>query len=58
MIDYQSYCAIREAHERDGLSARQIAAKLGVHPETVGKWIKRPRYEQRKAPPRGSKLDA
>lgn len=58
MIDYQTYCAIREAHERDGLSARQIAAKLGVHPETVAKWIKRPRYEQRKAPPRGSKLDA
>ena len=57
MIDYQTYCAIREAHEREGLSTRQIAAKLGVHPETVAKWAHRSRYEQRKAPPRGSKLD-
>ncbi|MGH9435544.1 MAG: helix-turn-helix domain-containing protein, partial [Terriglobia bacterium] len=58
MIDYQTYCAIREAHEREGLSGRQIAKRLGIHPETVSKWVKRLRYEQRKAPPRGSKIDA
>jgi len=58
MIDYQTYCAIREARERDGLSGRQIARKLGLRPETVIKWLKRPRYEQRKAPPRPRKLDA
>ena len=57
MIDYQTYCAIREALDRGGLSIRQIAEQLAVHPETVAKWSKRPRYEQRKAPPRGSKLD-
>ncbi len=58
MIDYQTYCAIREGRERDGLSGRQIARKLGLRPETVSKWLQRPRYEQRKAPPRASKLDA
>jgi transcriptional regulator with XRE-family HTH domain len=58
MIDYQTYCAIREGRERDGLTGRQIARKLGLRPETVSKWLKRPRYEQRKAPPRASKLDA
>lgn len=58
MIDYQTYCAIHATREKEGLSARQIARKLGLRPETVTKWLKRPRYEQRKAPPRPSKLDA
>ena len=47
MIDYPTYCAIRQARDREGLSGRQIAEQLGLHPETVSKWLNRPAYEQR-----------
>ena len=57
MIDYQTYCAIREARDREGLSGRQIAQRLGLRPETVNKWLERERYEQRQGPARKSKLD-
>jgi transposase/DUF971 family protein len=57
MIDYQTYCAIREARDREGLSGRQIAQRLGLRPETVNKWLERERYEPRQGPARKSKLD-
>ena len=58
MIDYPTYCQIHALHRERGLKSRQIAAELGLHPETVSKWLRRPSYEQRKAAPRPSKLDA
>ena len=57
MIDYHTYCQIHTLHRERGLKNKQIAAELGLHPETVAKWLRRPSYEQRKAAPRPSKLD-
>jgi hypothetical protein len=41
--------AVREAlrlREHGGLTNRQIAARLGVHPSTVGRWLKAPPAHQ------------
>src|ERR1700677_4062884 len=57
MIDYETYCKIRDHRDRLGLSIPQTAQALGLHPETVSKWSRRECYAQRVAPPRGSQLD-
>ena len=57
MIDYETYCKIRDHRDRQRLSITQTAQALGLHPETVSKWSRRERYAQRAAPPRGSQLD-
>lgn len=58
MIDYQTFCKLRQLHDVDRLSVTQIAAELGLHRETVANWIPRPKYEQRRSEQRrSSKLD-
>ena len=57
MIDYETYCKIHDHHTRQGLSIAQTARALGVHPETVAKWVKRAQYRARVAAPRASRLD-
>lgn len=57
MIDYQTYCSIRDHRDRQGLSITQTARALGLHPETVAKWSRRERYEARAPAKRGSQLD-
>jgi transposase-like protein len=57
VIDYQTFCHLRQLRDRDGLNAAQIARELGLHPQTVSLWIDRTTYDRRKAPPRSSKLD-
>jgi transposase len=57
MIDYETFCKIREYHTRQGLKPEQIARALGLDGRTVGKWIDEPRYRPRHAPARSSKLD-
>jgi transposase len=57
MIDYETYCKIRDHRDRQGLSITQTAQALGLHPETVSKWSRRERYEQRAPAKRGSQLD-
>ena len=59
MIDYQTFCQIRQMRDQDKLGVGQIARALSLERATVRKWIGRPRYERRKsaAKPRGSKLD-
>jgi transposase len=57
MIDYQSFHQIHHLHDQEHLSAAQIALRLNLHPQTVCKWIGRPKYERRAQPPRPSKLD-
>jgi len=59
MIDYATYCRVRQAYEQEKLTISQIARLLALHRQTVRKWIGRPRYEQRPAAPRprASKLD-
>ena len=59
MIDYQTFCQIRQMRDQDKLSVGQIARAHSIERATVRKWIGRLRYERRKsaAKPRGSKLD-
>ncbi len=57
MIDYETYCKIRDHRDRLGLSIEQTAQALGLHRQTVSKWSRRERYAQRANPPRGSQLD-
>ncbi len=49
MIDYHTYCQIKNLHENDKLTPQQIARKLRLTTKTVKKWIKKDRYEQRKS---------
>lgn len=58
MIDYETFCKIRDYHEQQGLKVEQIAQALGLDGRTVAKWIAEPRYRPRHAPVRPSKLDA
>lgn len=57
MIDYATFCQIRDAHQRQKLSVEQIAQSLNLHRQTVSYWIGQPSYRPRHAPPRPSKLD-
>lgn len=58
MIDYETFCKIRAHHDRQGLTIAQTARALGVHPQTVAKWVRRTRYAARVSAPRASRLDA
>lgn len=59
MISYQCFCKLRQLHDVDRLSIPQIAVELGLHRQTVSKWISRTTYEQRRSNrPRTGKLDA
>ena len=57
MIDYDTYCQIKRHAEQDQLSASQIADTLGLDPRTVAKWLAAPRFTQKAASSRPSKLD-
>ncbi len=57
MIDYETYCKIRDYHQQKGLKATQIARALGLDGRTVTRWLNEPRYRPRLSGPRASKLD-
>lgn len=57
MIDYQTYCRIRDYQEQQGLNINQIADVLNLNAKTVTKWLAEPRYRPRTTAPRPSKLD-
>jgi len=57
MIDYETFMKIHDHHERQGLTIAQTARTLGLHPETVSKWVKCTRYERRRPVKRASRLD-
>ena len=58
MIDYQSFHQMHHLHEQEHPAAAQIALCLELHPQTVCKWIARPKYERRAQPQRESKSAA
>jgi hypothetical protein len=35
MLDYETYCKIRDHHDRQRLTITQTARALGLHPQTV-----------------------
>ena len=57
MIDYETFCKIRLSHRERGLTLAQIAHELGIHPQTVAKYLALGSYHPRRAPKRTSKLD-
>lgn len=57
MIDYETYCKIKDCHERQHLTVAQTARALGLHAQTVAKWAIQTPYQARKSVPRSSRLD-
>ena len=57
MIDYETFARIRDCRDRQGLTITQIASTLGLHRETVAKWLARSRYERPRPSKRSSLLD-
>ena len=57
MIDYETYCKIRLFHQERGLSFNQIAAELGLRPQTVAKYANLATFTRRRGTKRPSKLD-
>ena len=57
MIDYQTWCRIRQLYDQERLSAGQIARELKLSKKTVAKWIRRESYERPRKAARKSKLD-
>ncbi|NBQ59126.1 MAG: IS21 family transposase [Opitutaceae bacterium] len=61
MIDYQTFCQIRQLRDEAQLSITQIARQLGLDWQTVSKWAKQARYKRRQSVAgrrRVSKLEA
>jgi transposase len=57
MIDYDTWCQIRDCRERQHLTMAQTAGALKLHVQTVRAWWKRERYQARQSAPRTSLLD-
>ena len=57
MIDYQTYCQIRQGRDSHHLTVAQIAAQLHLHRRTVAKWLAVDKFRPRQHAPRPSKLD-
>jgi transposase len=58
VIDYDTFCRLRQLHDERGLNATQIASELHLDPKTVQRWIDQPTYQQRQGTRRASKLDS
>lgn len=58
MIDYETFCRLRQLRDEEGLKISQIAAQLDLDPKTVANWIERATYQQRQGRRRPSKLDS
>jgi transposase len=57
VIDYETFARIHDCRDRQRLTITQIARTLGLHRQTVTKWLARSRFERPRPPPRNSLLD-
>lgn len=57
MINYETYCKIHDCHDRQRLNTSQIAEALGLHRETVARWLAIRQYRPRQGIARASLLD-
>jgi transcriptional regulator with XRE-family HTH domain len=57
MIDYETFCEIRDHLDRQGLTQAQTARALGLQPRTVSKWARIEQFRPRNPAPRASLLD-
>ena len=58
MIDYETFCRLRQLYDEQGLKISQIAVELQLDPKTVEKWVDQPTYLPRQGTRRPSKLDS
>ncbi len=58
MIDYETFCKIRDHLDRQSLTIAQTARALGLTARTVGKWARIEQYQPRAQSARASLLDA
>ena len=58
MVDYETFCRIRDHLVRQQLTAAQTARALDLDIRTVAKWADVEQFRARTAVPRTSKLDA
>ena len=58
MLDYETFCQIRDHLGRQQLSVAQTARALALHPRTVAKWAGVDQFRARAGVARASKLDA
>src|SRR5207253_10002467 len=58
MIDYQTFCQLRQLYDEKGLKISQIAAQLQLDLKTVEKWVDQPTYHPRQGTKRASKPDS
>jgi transposase len=57
MIDYETFCRLRQLYDEAGLKVSQIATELQLDPKTVERWVKQKSYQPRQGAKRASKLD-
>ncbi len=57
MIDYETFCKIKELRNNKGLNTEQIARGLALNSRTVRKWLSEERFRLRKSTRRPSNLD-
>jgi len=58
VVDYETFCQIRDHLGRQQLTIAQTSRALGLHPRTVAKWAGADQFRPRAGAPRASKLDA
>ena len=58
MVDYETYCRIRNHRVRQQLTVAQTARALGLDARTVARWAEVEQFRARQPRPRASKLDA
>ena len=58
MVDYETYCRIRDHLVRQQLTPAQTARALGLDVRTVAKWAEAEQFRPRQGRLRASKLDA
>ena len=58
MVDYETYCRIRDHLVRQQLTVAQTARALGLDIRTVARWAEVEQFRARQPRPRASKLDA
>jgi hypothetical protein len=58
VVDYETYCQIRDHLVRQKLTVAQAARALSLSSRTVAKWAEVEHYRPRVSAPRAGKLDA
>jgi transposase len=58
VLDYATFCQIRDHLDRQHLTVAQTARALALDPRTVAKWARVEQFRARQGASRGSKLDA